>query len=136
MITIQGADRVARNLMNYAVKIKNQIAIDVETIGKEVEEEIKQEFPELAIQSNFNPSFPEYIISTGGEVGGEGLTLCRISGKVIMTSRERMATFAKTKGKNAYVNVEELGPWEDELVAKYLNEARERIESSLQMILN
>lgn len=62
-ILVDGADRVARNLRNYAQQLMPKIDNDIWFVGEQAKQRLQLKFPDLSIQGNFYPDQHAYVLT-------------------------------------------------------------------------
>jgi len=62
-IQIDGADRVAKNLRNYAQQLMPKIDNDIWFVGEQAKQRLQLKFPDLSIQGTFSPEDHAYTLT-------------------------------------------------------------------------
>ena len=125
-LQISGVQKTIKNLMNYGNEIKTSLNRDINFIGEEVRNRLSQMYPDENITGIMESEF-EYLITISGMI------ICKISGKRVLVSYEKYLK-RKRERKEWGKTLAESPDW-DLLVNEYLQEATQRINQSLNIIL-
>lgn len=126
-VNLNDVNRTIKHILNYHSEIYESIKIDILNLGNILLEKLRLMFPEVTLIGKSVSDF-EYLITT--EIEGEGLVICSITDKRVITTYEKY--YGKEKGK--YESVTEAIDW-DEIVNTFLNEAIQTIKFHLGDIL-
>lgn len=62
MITIEGINKVTRQLINYSIKIRQTVSQEIVNVGNRVVQDLQIKYPDLSITSNFYPENLEFWV--------------------------------------------------------------------------
>ena len=129
-LQMEGLERTRNDLLRISQEIKQKVWLEILYIGDTVLQRLRQEFPESsgAVFSSIKDQ-----ASLTHTIYVDNILICSVTGLSVILESEKGSAY---KGKGFFETVAELQNYSNILVNQYLNEARGRIESAINIILN